>query len=137
MTSGEGSKVSSGEWKWEEADQPQGWEEEEAELAFLRPRFNEETGFPWLQVWGYLGSLVLTFGALVLVVRHLLPPPVLLGVILILAVGQAALQLGVFMHLREGRGASWQILPLGLAFFIALGLIGMSIWIMMFKTGVS
>lgn len=103
---------------------------------FLVPKFHKH-GFPWTQVWGYVGSLVLTFVAFYLVVAHLMSPLVLLAVILALAVGQAALQLGVFMHLRESRGPAWQVIPLGLAFAIAGGLIGMSIWIMAFKSGVS
>ncbi len=105
-------------------------------FSFLNPRFEAE-GLPLAQVAGYVVSLVLTFGALFLVLDHLLPPLALLIVILVLAVGQAALQLGVFMHLRESRGTAWQIVPLGLAFVIAGGLIGMSIWIMLFKSGVS
>lgn len=108
----------------------------EENLDFLRPHFGAET-FPWVQVWGYIGSLVLTFVAFFLVVDHVMSPILLLAVILTLAVGQAALQLGVFMHLRESRGLAWQIVPLGLAFMIALGMVGMSIWIMTFKSGVS
>lgn len=111
-------------------------EGEDEGLDFLRPRFGEEK-FPWLQIWGYIGSLVLTFAALYLVLDHALPPIVLLAVILTLAVGQAALQLGVFMHIRESRGLAWQVIFLGLVLVIAVGLIGMSIWIMLFKSGVS
>lgn len=105
-------------------------------LTFLEPRVHAE-GFPSVQIWGYGGSLVLTFGSFYLVTRQLMPPVLLLAVLLTLAVGQASLQLGVFMHVRESRGPAWHVLPLGLAFFIALGMIGMSIWIMMFKSGVS
>lgn len=110
--------------------------EAEAGLAFLQPHFAKE-GFPWVQIWGYIGSLALTWLAYLTVVRHMLAPSVLIAAILAMAVTQAALQLGVFMHLRESRGLAWQILPLGLAFFTALGMIGMSIWIMAFKSGVS
>ncbi len=105
-------------------------------LEFLAPKFEVE-GFPWAQVMGYVFSLLLTFAALLLVVDHAMPPILLLAVILALALGQAGLQLGVFMHLRESRGTAWQLLPLGLAFFIAFALVGTSIWIMLFKTGVS
>lgn len=105
-------------------------------LEFLQPRF-AEAAFPWLQVGGYGGSLALTLGAYLLVLHHVMPPQMLIAAIVTMAVGQAALQLGVFMHLREGRGPAWQIIPLGLAFFTALGMIGMSIWIMAFKSGVS
>jgi cytochrome aa3-600 menaquinol oxidase subunit 4 len=109
---------------------------QEEGLPFLEPRMHAEA-FPTVQIWGYAGSLLLTFASFFLVIRHLMPPVLLLAVILTLAVGQAALQLGVFMHVRESRGPAWQIVPLGLAFFIAFGMIGMSIWIMLFKSGVS
>ena len=69
--------------------------------------------------------------------NHVLPPVALLSVILTLAVIQAGLQLGVFMHLKEGRGLAWQLIPLYLVFLIAIGMVGMSIWIMLFKSGVS
>ncbi len=105
-------------------------------LRFMRPHFGEEK-FPWVQIWGYIGSLVLTFAALILVVDHVLPPLALLSVILTLAVGQAALQLGVFMHIRESRGMAWQVIFLGMVLLMAVGMVGMSIWIMTFKSGVS
>jgi cytochrome aa3 quinol oxidase subunit IV len=105
-------------------------------LKFLRPQFHDEK-FPTLQILGYIGSLVLTFAAYFLVMDHILPPIALLTVILTLAVVQAALQLGVFMHIREGRGLAWQLIPLYMVFLIAAGMVGMSIWIMLFKSGVS
>ncbi len=105
-------------------------------LKFLRPHFHKES-HPTIQILGYIGSLVLTFAAYFLVMDHVLPPLALLVVILALAVLQAALQLGVFMHIREGRGLAWQMVPLYLVFLIAIGLVGMSIWIMLFKSGVS
>ena len=113
-----------------------GMEEVEPGLGFLNPRFAEER-FPWPQVWGYLGSLGLTVAALYLVIRHLMPPGALLATILVLAGGQACLQLGVFMHLRESRGPAWQVLPLFLSLGIAVALVGLSIWVMAFKWGVS
>jgi cytochrome aa3 quinol oxidase subunit IV len=108
----------------------------EPRMKFLEPRFEAHTG-PGLQIWGYVGSLVLTFLAFGLVLNRVMPPAILLAIVLTLALGQAALQLGVFMHVREGRGFAWQLLPLGLAFFIAFAMIATSIWIMLFKTGVS
>jgi cytochrome aa3 quinol oxidase subunit IV len=103
-------------------------------LGLLAPHFAPER-FPWPQILGYIVSLILTFAALALVMHHVMPPLGLLIVILILAVGQAAVQLGLFMHLKEARGPAWQMIPLGLAFLIAIGLVGMSIWIMLFKYG--
>lgn len=105
-------------------------------LEFLYPSFEKEK-FPWVQIWGYVGSLVLTVVALWLVMDHVLSGLVLLGIVLALAVVQAVLQLGVFMHLRESRGLTWQSLFLIMALFMAVGMVGMSIWIMTFKSGVS
>ena len=110
--------------------------ETEVGFEFLTPHFAQER-FPWAQVWGYVGSLLLTAAAVYLVVQHLLPAATLGALVLALAAGQAMLQLGVFMHIRESRGPAWQILPLGLSFVIAFVLVGMSIWIMTFKWGVS
>ena len=105
-------------------------------LKFLRPKFHEDK-YPVKQILGYAGSLVLTFAAYLLVVNHVLPPAALLAVILTLAVIQGGLQLGVFMHVREGRGLAWQVIPLYLVILMGLGMVGMSIWIMLFKSGVS
>jgi cytochrome aa3-600 menaquinol oxidase subunit 4 len=105
-------------------------------LTFLKPRFHEEK-FPTVQILGYIGSLILTFAAYFMVMNQILPPVSLLAVILALAIGQGALQLGVFMHIREGRGLAWQLIPLYFVFFVALAMVGMSVWIMLFKSGVS
>ncbi|HBQ94964.1 MAG: cytochrome C oxidase subunit IV [Sulfobacillus benefaciens] len=109
---------------------------DEVESAYLAPRFEEED-FPWKQILGYIASLVLTALAFGAVVKHILPPAFLIGFILFLAVLQASLQLGVFMHLREGRGSTWQIVTLTLAILMGIGLVICSIWIMTFKSGVS
>lgn len=108
----------------------------ERRLAILRPRFQGK-GFPWLQLWGFVGSVLLTLAAYFLVVGHRMAPTILLAVVLTMAATQAVLQLGVFMHMRESRGIAWQVIPIGLAMFTALALVGMSIWIMTFKSGVS
>jgi cytochrome aa3 quinol oxidase subunit IV len=120
----------------EEASQEIIWDEERGEpgFGFLQPHFQEEK-FPTPQVIGYLLSLVFTFASFLLVIDKVLPGSALLVTILALAVCQAGLQLGIFMHLKESRGPAWQIIPLFLGFVIAGGLIGMSIWIMMFKWG--
>jgi cytochrome aa3-600 menaquinol oxidase subunit 4 len=116
--------------------------DEEHELAiepgfdFIKPHF-EEPKFPMHQVWGYVASLILTFAALWLTINRVMSPSVLLGVVLAMAVAQGALQLGVFMHIKESRGPAWQLVPLGLAFAIGIGVVGMSAWIMLFKSGVS
>lgn len=109
---------------------------EVVEISVLAPRF-EEHAFPWRQIAGYAASLLLTFGALLLVERRLLPAAWLAPVILGLAAVQAGLQLGLFMHLRESLGATWHVMTLGLAIVVALGIVILSIWIMTFKSGVS
>ena len=105
-------------------------------LKFLRPKFHDDK-YPVKQILGYAGSLVLTFAAYFLVISHALPAVALVAVILTLAVIQGGLQLGVFMHVREGRGLAWQVIPLYLVILMGLGMVGMSIWIMLFKSGVS
>ncbi len=102
----------------------------------LLPHF-EHLGGPWPQIIGYLASLLLTLAATLLVVHHLIAPLYLPAVILLLAVLQAGIQLGFFMHLREGIGPSWQIVALVLAGIVALGIVIFSVWIMAFKSGVS
>lgn len=104
--------------------------------AILTPHF-EAAPSPGPQVLGYAASLALTFGAAALAIRRVLPPAPLMALLLALAAGQAALQLGCFMHLRESRGPAWQLPVVGLGFVIALGVVVASIWIMTFKAGVS
>lgn len=104
--------------------------------SLLAPRF-APLHFPSLQIAGYAGSLLLTLTALALVSRHLLPPQALVATILGLAAIQALLQLSCFMHLRESGGPAWHLPLLALAIGIGVGIVGFSIWIMAFKTGVS
>lgn len=109
---------------------------DEVELRFLTPR-THVSRFPGMQTIGYGLSLLLTLTAFAMVAYHWLPLSTLVRVLLILAFMQAALQLGIFMHLKEGRGTTWHVPVLGLALFIGLGIVGFSIWIMLFKSGVS
>jgi cytochrome aa3-600 menaquinol oxidase subunit 4 len=104
--------------------------------GILAPRLGP-IHFPTLEMGGYALALVLTLLAFGLTAYHWLTPGVLIPVILALAFLQGAVQLGVFMHLREGRGTLWHLPVLGLALFVALGIVGFSLWIMMFKSGVS
>jgi len=112
------------------------WDEERGEpgFGFIRPHFHQEI-FPTSQIVGYVLSLALTLTSFLLVIHRTFSASPLLVAILILAVGQAGVQVGIFMHLRESRGPAWQVIPLFLGFFIAGGMIAMSIWIMMFKWG--
>lgn len=109
---------------------------ESTELSILAPRFAERAT-PWRQILGYVGSLMLTMVALLAVVRRWLPVHELAVMVLALAGLQAAWQLTSFMHLRESRGSAWHILTLFFGIGVGLGVVGFSIWIMMFKSGVS
>lgn len=109
---------------------------DEIELRILAPRF-EQHDLPWRQIIGYALSLGLTFGAYLLVVHRILPPSGIVVAILAIAVVQAALQLRLFMHLRESLGSTWHVPVLSLAIVVALGIVIFSIWIMTFKSGVS
>ncbi len=110
--------------------------EDRIEIPVLAPHFSSHK-FPWHQVFGYVFSMALTAIAFLLVINQMLPVASLVFVVIVLAVVQAAIQFGVFMHLRESRGMAWQMLVLGLGGFIALCVVAGSIWIMMFKSGVS
>lgn len=109
---------------------------DEVELQILRPRLHASQ-FPGLQMVGYGLSLLLTLAVFGAVAYRWLPPSALVTVILVVAFIQGALQLGIFMHLREGRGTTWHIPVLALALFIGIGIVFFSIWITMFKSGVS
>lgn len=108
----------------------------EVEVEFLSPHFTPPH-FPTPQLLGYVGALVLTLMSFAVVFYHLLPMHSALIVILAFAVMQAGLQLGIFMHLRESRGTAWHLPVLALALFVAAGIVGFSLWIMLFKSGVS
>ncbi|PSR20615.1 MAG: cytochrome C oxidase subunit IV [Sulfobacillus acidophilus] len=109
---------------------------DEVEIHGLAPHLHM-TRFPTQQIIGYLVSLLLTLFAFALVAYHWLPLNLLVIVVVCLAFVQGAIQLGIYMHLREGRGTLWHLPVLGLAGFVGLGIVGFSIWIMLFKSGVS
>ncbi|CAB1128270.1 conserved membrane protein of unknown function [Candidatus Hydrogenisulfobacillus filiaventi] len=106
------------------------------EVGSLAPRFDEHP-FPWKQVAGYGTSLALTAVAFAMVLLHVLPGTALVAAILALALVQALVQLAAFMHLYESRSTAWHVPMISLAFLFAFGLVAGSIWIMMFKSGVS
>lgn len=97
----------------------------------------EESGFPWKHVVGFVLSLVLTVAALWLVVSLALPMTALAVTILALATLQVLVQLVFFMHLTERVGPAFHVITLLFGFFVAVTVIGGSIWIMMFKSIVS
>lgn len=102
----------------------------------LAPRFHR-VAFPWTQVCGYGLSLALTFVALWLAAIARLASDRLVPLLLALALVQAGVQLGSFMHLRESRGPAWHLPLLVIATFVAAATIVFSMWIVSFKYGVS
>lgn len=109
---------------------------ETTEWALLSPQFASHR-FPAAQIVGYGLSLALTAVSFGLVMLKVWPARAVLAAILILAAMQALVQLSIFMHLRESRGSAWHLLAIAMALFIAIGLVALSLWIMMFKWGVS
>ena len=94
-------------------------------------------GFPWKHVIGYVLSILLTVMALWLVFSLQLPLSTEIVSILILAVFQVMIQLLLFMHLNEKDGPAYHVISLIFGAFIALTIVGGSIWIMAFRNMVS
>lgn len=95
---------------------------------------SHEKGFPWKHIIGYALSLVLTFAAFWFVLKSSLPIAVILTSIVILAIFQVFIQLLFFMHLNENHGPAFHTLLLAFGFFIAITVVGGSIWIMGFSS---
>lgn len=107
----------------------------EASWSVIAPTFHAEAAFPTRQVVGYAASIVLTLVAFLLVIHHALPATALIAVILALGGIQAAVQLGLFLHVKESVGPAWQVLTLGIGITVGLGIVGFSIWIVAFHWG--
>jgi cytochrome aa3-600 menaquinol oxidase subunit 4 len=85
-------------------------------------------GFPWSHVFGFILSLVLTFGALYVALYTSLPLSTILTVIIAMAIVQAILQLVMFMHMSEGEGIT-QTIAISFSFFIAVVTVVGTVWI--------
>lgn len=109
---------------------------DEVEVRILTPHI-AQPHFPAMQVTGYGLSLAITLIAFAMVAYHWMGLNTLVTVLIVMAFIQGALQLGIFMHLREAKGTLWHLPVLALALFIGLGIVGFSMWIMLFKSGVS
>jgi cytochrome o ubiquinol oxidase operon protein cyoD len=86
-----------------------------------------------LRVMGFVGSLILTLGAffLILYSSHFsLRLEMVIGVLLVLALLQAAVQSFCFLHLWKEKGTPWNLImflsTIGMIVIIIVG----SIWIM-------
>ncbi|MCM2533094.1 cytochrome aa3 quinol oxidase subunit IV [Neobacillus pocheonensis] len=89
-------------------------------------------GTPKTQVFGFVLSLVLTFAALFVALKTSLSFNVIMWIIGILAIIQAALQLFMFMHLRDGEDSKAQTINVLYGVFIAVVTVAGSIWVMSF-----
>lgn len=83
---------------------------------------------------GLFLSLVLTAIAFWLALATNQPPAVIITIIVVLGVGQLLVQLYMFMHFTESDEKAWQVPTIYFALFIALTIVGGSIWIMTFKS---
>ncbi|ANB59060.1 cytochrome aa3 quinol oxidase, subunit IV [Anoxybacillus sp. B7M1] len=88
--------------------------------------------FPWKHIVGFILSLVLTFIALWVALSSGWTIKAILGVIVALAVLQAALQLFMFMHMTESDSGRVQTINMLYSFFIAVVVVAGSIWVMWF-----
>lgn len=86
-----------------------------------------------LRITGFLGSLLLTFMAYVVIVSPQLfglMPQGAVGVILALAVCQAALQVVFFLDITHEKGTRWNFLVFISTMSIIFIIVAFSIWIM-------
>jgi|ERR1700748_3784605 cytochrome aa3-600 menaquinol oxidase subunit 4 len=85
--------------------------------------------FPWSHIIGLVLSIALTFLAAGLALYTDLALKTIIILIFILAFLQAAIQLFMFMHIKEGEGA-WQVGKILSAGFIAIVIVYGSVWVM-------
>lgn len=86
--------------------------------------------FPRKEVFGYLLSIIMTLLAIIVAFRTSLPPKVIMTIIGALALFQAGLQLTMFMHVTEGKDGKTNVINMAYSFFLAVVIIGGSIWIL-------
>ncbi|WP_053366342.1 cytochrome aa3 quinol oxidase subunit IV [Bacillus sp. FJAT-27245] len=92
---------------------------------------NQHTNrFPISHVIGFLMSLVLTLGAAWVALKTSLPAKTIMTFIGTLAFVQAAIQLFMFMHLREGEDRRTNVINIIYAFFLAIVIVAGSIWVL-------
>ncbi|KAF1677863.1 cytochrome aa3 quinol oxidase subunit IV [Bacillus mexicanus] len=89
----------------------------------------EHSHFPWKHVVGFALSIVLTLLALWIAVYTELSPSAKLWIIFGFAFIQAALQLLMFMHMRESENGTIQVGNTLFGFFGAIVIVLGSIWI--------
>jgi cytochrome aa3-600 menaquinol oxidase subunit IV len=90
---------------------------------------NTHHGFPWGHIMGLILSIALTLLAAGLALYTDLTLQTIIILIFGLAFLQAAIQLFMFMHIKEGEGA-WQVGKMMSAAFIAIVIVYGSVWVM-------
>ncbi len=81
-------------------------------------------------VVGFVGCVVLTLTAYLLVTRSTWPQGAIVGTLALLALLQFIIQMVLFLHVTEERGSHWKLVTMGLMLSVVLILVGGSIWIM-------
>ncbi|MEG9295647.1 cytochrome aa3 quinol oxidase subunit IV [Mangrovibacillus sp. Mu-81] len=84
---------------------------------------------PWTQVIGFVLSIALTFLAVWFGLYMDLAYKLIVAIVFVLALLQAAIQLFMFMHVTEGEG-KWQVGKMLSAGFIAIVIVAGSVWVM-------
>lgn len=83
-----------------------------------------------LYVAGFVGSLMMTLIAYLLVSRHLLSSWVLFGSLIVLALIQLIIQLYCFLHLGQEVKPRWNLVAFGFMIIVVGILVAGSLWIM-------
>lgn len=81
-------------------------------------------------IGGFLGSIVLTMTAYMLVTHGSASKAVIVGVLAALAVVQFVVQMVFFLHVGDERKPRWKLLVMFLMLGVVLILVGGSIWVM-------
>jgi cytochrome aa3-600 menaquinol oxidase subunit 4 len=86
--------------------------------------------FPWKHAGGYVFSIILTVLAVMTALNASLPVSMIMPIIYIFAILQAALQLFMFMHMTESSSGKVQAGTVLFALFIAITLVAGSVWVL-------
>lgn len=86
--------------------------------------------FPKKEIFGFLTSIIMTLLAIIVAFRTNLSTGAIMTIIGTLALLQAGLQLTMFMHVTEGKDGRANVINMVYSFFLAVVIIGGSIWIL-------
>ncbi|RSK26670.1 cytochrome aa3 quinol oxidase subunit IV [Bacillus sp. HMF5848] len=88
------------------------------------------SGYPVSHIIGFIASLVMTFAAVGIALKTNLSFTVIMWLIGSLAMLQAGMQLFMFMHVTEGKDGKANLINMAYSFFLAVVVVGGSIWIL-------